>query len=170
MTSDAIKLKAGIGFHSLEPQFAEQMISELEPSPPPTSEGSLSLHEELKWKLVEIGKLQGYVAETEYSVEIGKLDVVWRKLERSVPTRVFEIQVGGDIYHALAKLKHAFDLWNSDIFIVASQSDLNRAQDLLSGTFHEIGHNLKPIELDKIKELYTRKKSYLDFEKDLGIV
>ena len=77
--------------------------------------------------------------------------------------------MGGDIYHALAKLKHAFDLWNSSIFIVASQSDINKAQDLLSGTFHEISHEIRAIGLDTIEELYRRKKSYLDFEKDLGI-
>jgi hypothetical protein len=41
-----------------------------------------------------------------------RLDAVWRRVEKSVPTYVFEIQVGGDIYHAIAKLKHAYDLWN----------------------------------------------------------
>lgn len=172
ITSDTLKLKAGMGFHSIDPLFASKMISELKlllPSKSEEEEEIPSLHEQIKQRLVDIGKLQGYVAETEYSVEIGKLDVVWRKLERSVPTRVFEVQVGGDIYHALAKLKHAFDLWNSNIFIIASQSDLNKVENLLSGTFHEIGDHLKSIELDKIQELYDRKRSYLDFEKELGI-
>ncbi len=86
-----------------------------------------------------------------------------------MPSRVFEVQVGGDIYHGLAKLKHAFDLWNSHIFIVATKSDLDKAENLLSGTFHEISNYLKPIELDKVEELYNRKKSYLEFEKELGI-
>ena len=169
ITSDALKLKVGIGFHQLEQQFAQQMVSELEPLSPPSVEKALSLHEQIKQKLIEIGRLQGFIAEVEYPVEIGKLDVVWRKLERSVPTRVFEVQVGGDIYHGLAKLKHAFDLWNSHIFIVANQSDLKKAGNLLSGTFHEISDYLKPIELEKIEELYNRKKSYLEFERELGI-
>jgi len=172
ISSDAVKLEARRGFHSLDPNLARQMVSEFKLTPPPSpeqGEKALSLHEQLKQRLIEIGKLQGYVAEAEYPVDIGKLDVVWRKLERSVPTRVFEVQVGGDIYHALAKLKHAFDLWNSQIFIVASQSDFKKAMNLLSGTFHEISDYLKPIELDKVEELYNRKKSYLDFEKELGI-
>ena len=126
-------------------------------------------HDELKHRLVEIGQLQGYLADEEYVFDTGRLDVVWRRVERSVPTYVFEVQVGGDVYHALAKLKHAFDLWNSHIFIVASQADYNKVRNLLSGTFHEISSRIKFIELRKVEELYKRKKAYLDFEEELGI-
>lgn len=169
VTSDALKLKVGIGFHPVEEEFAKQMISLLEPSPIPSAEQALSIHEQLKQKLVEIGKLQGFIAEAEYAFDIGKLDVVWRKLELSVPTRVFEVQVAGDVYHALAKLKHAFDLWNSHIFIVSSKDEYIKAGNLLSGTFHEIGNHIKFIELGQVEELHKRKKAYLDFEKELGI-
>lgn len=126
-------------------------------------------HDELKHRLVEIGQLQGYLADEEYVFDTGRLDVVWRRVERSVPTYVFEVQVGGDVYHALGKLKHAYDLWNSHIFIVASQADRHRLENLLSGTFHEISNRIKFIELRKIEELYKRKKAYLEFEKALGI-
>lgn len=169
VTSDALKLKAGIGFHSLEPQFAQQMISELKPTPIPTAEQALSLHAKLKQKLIEIGKLQNYLAEPEYSFDIGKIDVVWRRVTNSVPTYAFEVQVGGDVYHALAKLKHAYDLWNSHIFIVTSEKERSKVENLLSGTFHEIGGRIKFIELGQVEELYKRKKDYLDFEKGLGI-
>ena len=118
---------------------------------------------------MEIGKLQGYLADEEYVFDIGKLDVVWRKVERAVPTYAFEIQVGGDIYHALAKLKHASDIWNSKIFLVAPQEDHAKAEGLLSGTFHEISSQIKFIELKKVEELHKRKKAYLDLEKELGI-
>lgn len=132
-------------------------------------EKTYSSHDELRGKLVEIGRLQGYLAEPEYSFDIGRLDVVWRRVLNSVPTYVFEIQVGGDIYHALAKLKHAYDLWNSHIYIVASENDRNKAENLLSGTFHEIDDRINFIELEQVEELYKKKKSYLDFEKKLGI-
>lgn len=133
------------------------------------AEQALPSHDELKHRLVDIGRLQGYLTDEEYVFDTGRLDVVWRRVERSVPTYVFEVQVGGDVYHALGKLKHAFDLWNSHIFIVAPQEDRNRVESLLSGTFHEINHRIKFIELDKVEELYKRKRSYLDFEKELGI-
>jgi len=129
----------------------------------------LSSHDKIKGTLVQIGELQGYLAESEYPFDIGKLDVVWRRVLNSVPTYVFEIQVGGDVYHALAKLKHAFDLWNSHIFIVASEAERNKVENLLSGTFHEIGNRIMFIELGKVEELYNRKKAYVDFERELGI-
>lgn len=172
ITSDTLKLKAGVGFHLLEPQYALQLISEFKLTPAPKLEQAketLSLHEQLKQRLIEIGKLQGYLAEPEYSFDIGKLDVVWRRVLNSVPTYVFEVHVGGDIYHALGKLKHAFDLWNSHIFIVTSEVEHSKAENLLSGTFHEIGSHIKFIEPQQVEELYKRKKSYLDFEKALGI-
>lgn len=180
------------GFQALSHNITRQLLSKLAslhkeyhvkiPTPAPVAditpdytlehqqtEQILPSHEEVKQKLAEIGKLQGYLADEEYVFDIGKLDVVWRRVERSVPTYVFEVQVGGDVYHALAKPKHAFDLWNSNIFIVASQADQNKVRNLLSGTFHEISRLATFIELGKVEELHRRKKAYLDFEKELGI-
>jgi len=134
-----------------------------------SSKEVLPSHDKLKRALVEIGRMQKFIAEPEYSFDIGRLDVVWRRVELSVPTYVFEVQVGGDVYHALAKLKHAFDLWNSHIYLVAPQTDLDKAANLLSGTFHEISTQIKLIELDKVEELYERKRAYLDLERELGI-
>jgi len=130
---------------------------------------TLPSHNKIRDTLVEIGRLQNFIAEPEYPFDIGRLDAVWRRVELSVPTYVFEVQVGGDIYHALAKLKHAFDLWNSHIYIVASQTDLDKVSNLLMGTFHEIETRIRFVELGKVDELYKRKKAYLDLEKELGI-
>ncbi len=168
ITSDTLKLKVAVGFQSLEPHLAEQIISQLKQVKVEQPVGT-PLHKELQQKLIEIGKLQKYLAEAEYAFDIGKLDVVWRRVERSVPTYVFEIQIGGDLYHALAKLKHAFDLWNSRLFLIASQTDHDKARNLLSGSFHEISERVNFIELDKVEELYKRKRYYLDLEKELGI-
>jgi predicted RNA-binding protein len=126
-------------------------------------------HDSIQSRLIEIGQLQNYIAEKEYPFDIGKLDVVWRRITNSVPTYVFEIQIGGDIYHALGKLKHAHDLWNSHIFLVASEKDYDKTTTLLSGTFHEISDHVKYIKLDKIEKLYSLKKAYFDLESELGI-
>jgi len=180
------------GFQALSQDIAQQLISKLvslpveyrikAPTPAsvaetrslyaresPPVEQALPSHEEIKQKLMEIGKLQGYLADEEYVFDIGKLDIVWRRLERSVPIYVFEVQIGGDPYHALAKLKHAFDLWNSRLFIVGPQAQFSRIRSLLEGTFHEISDQIRFLEVEKIEELYKRKRAYLDFEKELGI-
>lgn len=179
------------GFQFLSETIGQDLVSKLENTQydtplqktPVVSEGHIQFiskhdksktaipsHDELQRKLVEIGSIQGYLTQKEYPFDIGRLDVVWRRVLNSVPTYVFEVQIGGDIYHALAKLKHAFDLWNSHIFLISSKADIDKAENLLSGTFHEIKNRIKLIDLNKVEELYKRKKSYFDFENDLGIV
>ncbi|MBL7165611.1 MAG: EVE domain-containing protein [Dehalococcoidales bacterium] len=149
------------------PSVAEPSAGyEVDPAKPDSAAVS---HSDMKKILVEIGRLQKFIAEEEYAFDIGRLDVVWRRVELSVPTYVFEIQLGGDIYHALAKLKHAFDLWNSQIFIVAPDEQRSKVGALLSGTFHEIDDHATFLETGKMQELYRRKRAYYDLERELGI-
>lgn len=152
----------------IEIPIVEEESAKFVATPGQQEKVSLS-HDELQDRLIKIGQLQNYIAEKEYPFDIGKLDVVWRRITNSVPTYVFEIQIGGDIYHALGKLKHAFDIWNSHIYLVASEKDYSKATNLLAGTFHEINDRMKYIELEKVEELYKRKKAYFEFEKELGI-
>lgn len=129
----------------------------------------ISIHDEIKDKIVQLGKLQGFIAESEYDMDGGKLDVVWRRVERGSPTYVFEVQIGGDLYHAIGKLKHAHDLWNSNIYLIITERDSTKCYELLSGTFHEIKGKIHIIEVDKIQKLYELKKAYRDYETQLGI-
>ena len=134
------------------------------------TEISSPTHEDIKNLLVEIGKLQGYIANPEFSIGMERLDVVWRRLPESVPTYAFEVQVGGDLYHALGKLKHAYDIWNSRIFLVAPGDALVDVNKLLSGTFHEIQPVIRFIEIEKIQSLYKSKLNIYKIEKDLGLI
>lgn len=189
ITSEDLKKRTRSGFQLPNESISNWLISELQSIQPveyiqkladpdrvrvaETDIPYLPSHNEVKLKLVEIGNIQGFIADSEYPIKIGsktsRLDAVWRRLAYSVPTYVFEVQVGGDVEHALGKLKHAFDLWNSHIFIVANESDHEKVENLLSGTFHEIDNRLKFVELEKVAELYDRKKAYFDLEKELGI-
>ncbi len=127
-------------------------------------------HNEVIADLAEIGRIQGYISDKEYQLESTRLDVVWRRVERSVPTYVFEVQVEGDIYHAMAKLKHAFDLWNSHIFLVAANKDRSKYVELLAGTFHEVEDQMLFIEIGLVRELLAKKIDYKTMEQDLGIL
>ena len=140
------------------------------PTPPVKAEEVSPTHEDIKNLLQEIGKLQGYIADAEFSMGTELLDVVWRRLPESVPTYVFEVQVGGDLYHALGKLKHAHDIWNSRIFLVASSDELGSVNQLLSGTFHEIQPVLRFIETEKIQNLHRSKRNIYEIECDLGLI
>jgi hypothetical protein len=165
--------------YPVEEVNAARVALDLKPLPEPTilpmvesttttEPGAIS-HGDLKAYLAEIGRVQGYIADEEYPLESTRLDVVWRRVERSVPTFVFEVQIGGDIYHAMAKLEHALDLWNSHIFLVATMGDKSKYQELLSGTFHEVADQIRFIDITSIKELLEKKRDYKHLERALGI-
>lgn len=52
--------------------------------------------------VVKIGDMNKLLSQKDYRVKNTVIDVVWRRVEKGSPTYVFEIQVGGDIYHALS--------------------------------------------------------------------
>ena len=137
---------------------------------PPREEVVSPTHDQIKAQLVEIGKLQQYIASDEFLMGNERLDVVWRRLPESVPTYAFEVQVGGDLYHALGKLKHAHDLWNSRIFLISSRDDLGNINQLLSGAFHEIQPIIKVIDTDRVQTLHTSKRDIYRIEKEIGII
>ena len=151
----------------------QPVIEEPPPLPiglPPTPESASTSHGELKHQIAEIGRIQGYIAEEEYRLESTYLDVVWRRVQQSVPTFVFEVQIGGDIYHAMAKLKHAFDLWNSHTFLVANTADRSKYQELIAGSFHEVQSEMRFIEAGIIRQLIEKKLAYKEMELSLGIL
>lgn len=173
IVSDAATAIARSGFQAIREELANELIKGLPAgaiAPSSIEKKVVSLHDEIKAKLVEIGRVQKLIAESEYDMDGAKLDVVWRRIDRAVPAYAFEVQIGGDLYHAAGKLKHAFDLWNSNIFLIVSDEDIPKAKELLAGTFHEIQGKVKLIELGKIDELFKRKKAYRDFEAELGIL
>jgi predicted RNA-binding protein len=121
-----------------------------------------SLHNQIRDKLVEVGKIERFISEKEYPIDGERLDATWRRVVRGVPTKVFEVQIGGSPHQALAKLKHAFDLWNSEPFIIVDKGSLGKVDELLSGTFHELKEHIHVVSTDKVEELYaslTKQKS-----------
>lgn len=173
ISSEELKKLVRGGFQPIDEELAKKIVQSWEaPKPPekPEKIEKISQHDLVREKILEIGRLQKFIAEKEYRMDGEKLDAVWRKVERAVPSHVFEIQVGGDIHHALAKLKHAFDLWNSKIFLIANEQDLAKARELLSGTFHEIREVANLVNISEIEELLKRKKEWTELEKKLGIL
>jgi len=180
IVSETLKLRVRGGFQPIEDDVGQQLLTVFSlistakppeiPRPQEPEEPSVTpSHDALKKKILEAGRLQQFLAEEEYPFDIGKLDVVWRRVQLSVPTYVFEIQVGGDLYHALTKLKHAYDLWNSRIFLIGQEADQEKVFQLLSGSFHEIQDQLRFVEWQRVEELHSLKKKYRDLEKELGI-
>ncbi len=132
---------------------------------------AVSSHGDIQKILIEMGTLQHFIAEKEYPMERERLDVVWRKVIKSVPTYVFEVQVGGDVHHALGKLKHAHDLWNSRIFLVGDLSSFKPKSDaLLSGTFREIQPAVQVLDIERVARLHSLKRELRTLEEGLRLI
>ncbi len=124
-----------------------------------------SKHDQLMDLLCEIGSLLGYDrVESRFFEENMEYDVVWWKKPRKTPTHVFEIQLKGNLYQALSKLKHAYDIWGSKVFLVATKSDIAKAEKLVAGSFHEIKDKIVFLEPKAICEFYEFKKRFLGIQ------
>ena len=129
-------------------------------------------HEQLKEVIYEMGRMQGKYAYKEYPIEEKRLDVVWKKLPRedAVPYIVWEVSLSGDVFKDLAKLKHAYDLWNSIPVLVTTDEMIERIRAWVEGSFHEIKDVLRIISWRRVKELYEKKGEVKRLETELGIV
>ena len=71
------------------------------------------------------------------------------------------------LVEALARLKHAHDLWRSHLFLIITyEKDRRRARTLLeeefSGTFHEIEPHVVVLTPTEVKEIYDVFKTHKD--------
>jgi len=131
----------------------------------------VNLHEEIKEKLMELGEIEGYIVEKEYRLsDINeRLDVIWKRMRYGNPTYVFEIQVGGNLHQALTKLKSAYSSWNSNLFLITTKDNVEKAKKLLSSSFYEIENHTRILTIEKFNEFYEIQKRIHNLKKELGL-
>jgi len=128
-------------------------------------------HDDLKEMVYQMGILESRFPLKEFSFEDGRrLDGVWRRTPKSVPNWAFEVQVGGNLVEALAKLKHAWDLYSSIPVLVTRAEQIPDAESLLSGSFHEIKEVTRILSDDKLVEFYQTKIKFKDLKNVLGLI
>ena len=121
-------------------------------------------HADVQRMLIDIGRVLGYHAETEFEY----YDVVWRETAASPRlSHVFEVQHKGNVDAALAKLKRAYDAQRSRPFlVVSSERDTNRAEMQMShekvGAFHEIGGIATILSFEQLRRLHRALTSVED--------
>ena len=127
-------------------------------------------HTNIKEMIYQIGLYEGRPSEKEYSIgSLGKLDVVWKRIRRGNPTHAFEVQIGGDFYKSLAKLKHAFDLWNSTPVLVTTVEYEEIAKNLMNGSFHEMARQARVINWKRMDQLYKLEKELREIKGELRL-
>lgn len=135
------------------------------PPPPPP----LPSHNEIRDMMSEIGKFEGWISEVEYPIDNMRLDVVWKRIKAGKPSYVFEVQIGGNFFAALTKLKHSWDKWNSKPYLITTEKYEEEAKRLLEGSFHEIEHVTKIVNCREIKELYEIEKHAAKLRQKIGV-
>ena len=127
-------------------------------------------HTKIKEMIYQIGLYEGKPSEKEYSIgTLGRLDAVWKRVHQGNPTHAFEVQIGGDFYKSLAKLKHAFDLWNSMPVLVTTQKYEEAARNLMKGSFHEMAREARIINWKRIEQLYQLGTQLTEVKKELRL-
>ncbi|HWS56383.1 MAG TPA: hypothetical protein VN228_19755 [Pyrinomonadaceae bacterium] len=145
-------------------RVAEEALHFEPPEPGAAAARDALTHLDVQQMLVEIGRVLGLHAETEFDF----YDVVWREGDASPRlSHVFEVQHKGNVDAALAKLKRAYDAQRSKPFlVVASERDTNRAERQLSlartGPFHEIGRVTTILSFEQLRRLHRALTSVED--------
>jgi hypothetical protein len=141
----------------------------IQPSPTEELTPTSSLHDQVKEKLREIGRLQEYLSETECKINGERLDVAWRRVAASVPQKVFEVQVSGNLYSAIGKLKKAHLYWNSQPFLVLRKEERSKAEGVLQGSFVEVKKSVIVRDIEDVDELYKRVKRADESRQQFGL-
>jgi len=128
-----------------------------------------SIHEEIVEKIYALGELIGYKPEKRWRHEGYEFDVVWHKPPRIGPKYVFEVHLKGSLEAALLRLKHAYDLWESQLFLVSTEDQLQEAQKKFLGELHEIKDKVTLVNINEIEEFYKFKGKYEWLERKFGL-
>lgn len=113
-------------------------------------------HREIQDRVVETGKLLGYLSEKEYKVGGYALDVVWKEIEEGDPAFVFEVLRDGKLSDALERLKYARCRFGGpELYLVTKRKHMSKANNVIRTSFREIAHAILVIhwkDIDELKE------------------
>ncbi|MEM2930974.1 MAG: hypothetical protein QW797_08990 [Thermoproteota archaeon] len=126
-------------------------------------------HNEIVDAIYALGELIGYKPEKKYRHKGYEFDVVWHKPPRVGPKYVFEVHLKGSLEAALLRLKHAYDLWESQVFLVSTEDQLKEAQAKFLGELHEISDKVVLLNIKNIEEFYSFKGRFEWLERKFGL-
>lgn len=130
------------------------------------------LHEQIVQRIYELGEIIGYTPEKKWRKEGYEYDVVWHKPPREGPKYAFEVHIKGNLGETLLRLKHAYDRWESQLFLISTEEQLNEAKTkYLTGALHELAETgaLTLLEINEVEEFHNFKSRYEWLEKRLGL-
>ena len=127
--------------------------------------GRIISHRTIVDMIKEIGEILGFHVKTEENTpdQVHRLDITWRVHRDLSPLKVWEVEKSGDIDSALTRLKHAFGIWHSELYLVVSDAKTReRAENTVRNAFVEIEKSLTILETDEIVNLYNSLRPHRD--------
>lgn len=162
-------LKAVAGFMRMREQKAVKVIKYLQRIVKPPKPPSLVRHDEVVDAIYALGELIGYKPDKKWRHGRYEFDVVWHKPPRIGPKYVFEVHLRGSLEAALLRLKHAYDLWGSQLFLVSTENQLKDAQAKFLGELHELKDKVTLLEIKTVEEFYNFKGKFEWLERKFGL-
>jgi len=135
----------------------------------PSKSLELLQHDEIVDIIYALGEIIGYKPDKKWRHEKYEFDVVWHKPPRIGPKYVFEVHLKGSLEAALLRLKHAYDLWESQIFLVSTEDQLKEAQSKFLGELHELKDKVILLDIKNIKDFYEFKGKFEWLERKFGL-
>jgi len=127
-------------------------------------------HNQIRDIIRELGELKGRYAEVEYPIDNRRLDVVWKELPGGSPSEVFEVQIGGNIFGALVKLRYARALWpGAKLFLVVREEDIGGAGSE-ARRLPEIASTLHIISCEDVVKLHKLWRQVRELETRCGLL
>lgn len=130
-------------------------------------------HRTLQETIAQIGKLQFYHTELEYVIglpgENKALDVVWKREISGVPTYAFEVELSGMLERSVARLKFAFQRWNSRPRLVVPAQDFKKLNNIVYAEDKPFSQEVKIYKPEQIAGLAQKKKELKSLEENLNI-
>jgi len=131
--------------------------------------GRIISHRSIVDMIKEIGEILGFRVKTEENTpdQVHRLDITWRDHPAHSPLKVWEVQTSGNVVLALARLRHAFDIWHPELYlVVADARTRERAENIvrpqIKGAFAEIEKFLTILGADEIVDLYNSLRPHRD--------
>lgn len=167
------KLPAVFGFMKVRPEVSGKIVEFIQGLKPPVRPKVRELeHDQIVNFIYELGEVIGYDPARKWRHGGFEYDVVWAKPPRIGPLCVFEVQLRGNIETALAKLKHAYDLWGSQLFFVSTEEQIKKVRTkFLGGAFHELMEEgaLTLVKISEMKRFYEFKSKFEWLERKFGL-
>jgi len=139
------------------------------PTTPPTHKDLINMLRDIGEMLCFVVKIEDFTPDKTY-----RCDMTWRDYEEHSPLKVFEIEVSGNVDHALASLAHAYDVWRPECLylVVSDEKDLERAKRLveprLKGAFSRLRGRLKVLTWKEVLTLHSTLSPQRELVKELA--